>query len=135
MAVLTFSLKELLDEFVEPLVAELPVPVNPGAQIAYAAFLGATKDALRRKIEIPIPDADRGRESAGRVIADAMAPIDPAKALRDVANAVSEAEKAFNSQNLAVLSGKVNVQLMVNVGDAAGAQASFDLAIGPSPQG
>jgi len=125
MAAVTFTLRELLDDHVKPIAEAI------GAGVPYSIFVGALAAGLSKKIRIPIPEA----EEAGKAVAEALAPIDPANALRDIANAVSEAEKAFNSQNLAVRTGRVNVQLMVKVGEMAGAQASFDLAIGPTPQG
>lgn len=126
----TFTLKSLLDEHVKKLVAG-----NTLSKVAYDGFVSTFADALDTPIaipdSIPVPDLAAAADAAGA----ALAPIDPAKALQDIAKAVAEAEKMFNGQNLAVLHGKVNVQLLVKVGDIAGAQANFDLAIGPIPQG
>lgn len=129
MAAITFTLRELLDDHVKPIANAA------GAGLAYTALTAALAAVLDRKIRIPVPDPAKDAAEVGKAVAEALAPIDPANALRDIAKAVGEAEKAFNGQNLAVLNGRVNVQLMVKVGDAAGAQANFDLAIGPTPQG
>ncbi|HEV2818061.1 MAG TPA: hypothetical protein VGW40_12670 [Allosphingosinicella sp.] len=137
MAEITFTLREVLDKFVKP------TAVRFDAKVPYDAFIIALeqiskllgKNLLEEGVDIPIPDLPRAAGEAGKVVADALSPIDPAKALAQIAKAVSEAEKAFNVQNLAVMNGKVNVQLMVNVGGVAGAQANFDLTIGPTPQG
>jgi hypothetical protein len=129
MAGTNVTLKQLLDEHVKELAAAIPF-----GKEAYESFVKSFSAALAKPIHIPIPSLPRLAEEARKTAADALAPIEPAKALSEIAKAVSEAEKVFNGQNLAVLTGRVNVQLMVKVGDAAGAQANFDLAIGPSPQ-
>jgi hypothetical protein len=117
----TVTLKALISEHFKP-----PPLLRP----AYETFMSLCGEALD-EVRIPLPDP----AAAAKAVGDALSPMDPSKVLLEVARAVSDAEKTLNGQNLAVLQGKVNVQLLVKIGDAAGGQANFDLAIGPTPQG
>lgn len=127
----TFTVRELLDDYVRPTAVRFDAE---GHYNAFMALIGVIPRFLDTKVDIPIPDLGGAAEAGASVVA-ALSPINTTDALKEIAKAVSEAEKALNVQNLAVLNGKVNVQLVVKVGELAGAHASFDLAIGPAPQG
>jgi len=60
-------------------------------------------------------------------------PMDPVLAVKQIAEAIKQAEETLNKQNLVIASGSVQVDLDVKVGDAAGAHATINFQISPKP--
>jgi hypothetical protein len=62
-----------------------------------------------------------------------LQPIDPVKALEDIAKAVRQAERTLLGENLSIHNASIDVSLLVDVGNVAGASANLNLKIGPVP--
>ena len=67
--------------------------------------------------------------------APVLAPINPVDALRQLAEAISEAERTLNKENLVVATGDLDIELNVDVGGIAGAHAKFTLHVAPKSFG
>ncbi|WP_439545486.1 hypothetical protein [Sandarakinorhabdus sp.] len=125
MAKVKINLKDLLDEHVKPVARSLP-----GGEFAYNGLMGIIGGALDRDFEITVPDLP-GLPSAP--VAPSITPIDPARALNDIAKAIKQAETTLLGENLSIRNASVDVELTVAVAGAAGATAKFNLEIGPAP--
>ncbi|MFZ4689790.1 MAG: hypothetical protein ACOYLS_11180 [Polymorphobacter sp.] len=122
MAKLKINLKDFLDDHVKPVAKAIPVVGEP----AYNAFMGVVGGVLDKdfEIDVPVPSLPA---------APAVNPIDPARALGDIAKAIRQAEQTLLGENLSIRTASVDVELTVAVAGAAGATAKFNLEIGPTP--
>ncbi len=153
------SPRDFADDFLKPFVAAVkerwnatPPTGNPVADAAAAlareAFFAAA-DALVDAIgkipfrgapltfEIPnlFPDTGDGDAPSLPVLPPGLAPIDPVAALKSIAEAVRDAENILNESNLALGSASAEVNVVVEVGGVAGANATLKLNLGPTPRG
>lgn len=125
MAKVKINLKDLLDQHVKPIAASVLL-----GEAAYNTLMGLIGGALDRDFEITVPDLP-GLPSAPA--APTITPIDPARALNDIAKAIKQAETTLLGENLSIRNASVDVELTVAVAGAAGATAKFNLEIGPAP--
>jgi hypothetical protein len=131
MATLKVNLKKLMDQHVKPVAASIPLGAGTAAYDALMALIG---DLIDKEISLPIPDLPNPGLPGGGVPAlpePAINPVDPVKALGDIAKAIKEAETTLLGENLAIHNASVDVELSVDVGGVAGASAKFNLQIGP----
>jgi hypothetical protein len=122
MATAKFNLKKIMDDFVKPVADSIPL-----GTAAYDSLMGLIGGAIDKDILLPIPDLP----AAPAVPLPATNPIDPAKALGDIAKAIKQAEQTLLGENLAIHNASVDIDLVVDVGGVAGASAKFNLQIGP----
>jgi hypothetical protein len=116
---------------VKPVAASIPLGAGTAAYDALMALIG---DLIDKEISLPIPDLPNPGLPGGGVPAlpePAINPVDPVKALGDIAKAIKEAETTLLGENLAIHNASVDVELSVDVGGVAGASAKFNLQIGP----
>ncbi len=123
-----FNAKKLLDDQVRPLLKRVG---GTAATTAYDVFMGVVGGFLDRDIDIPLPGGDVPAPVAAA--ADLLKPIDPSRALDEIAKAIKKAEQTLLGENLAIHNASVDIDLAVDVGGVAGATAHFNLTIGPTP--
>jgi hypothetical protein len=92
------------------------------------AMRGVGEALMNWPPDVPVPAeiVDLLAGEAGKWV-----PVSPARALKQVAEAVVAAEDILGGAGLGVASGRVEVSLVVDVGGTAGAQATFHLTFGP----
>lgn len=159
------SPKKFADDFLKPFLAgveshwnAIPPTGNPVVDIAAAgvrqAFVTAANtlvDAFgnipfgNTPLKVNFPDlfpstgAGGGGGDGGGLPLPApppgLAPIDPVAVLKAIAEAVRDAEKILNESNLALGSASAEVNVVVEVGGIAGANATLKLNLGPTPRG
>lgn len=119
------------DQYVRPFLTSLNVPNAVLAPLDF--FIGALSDAqqtLDSGIEALL---DTAPEPAA-ALPNQLVPISPTDAMREVAEAVRDAETALNEANLAIANASAEVSLVVNVGGVAGANATLNVTISPTTQ-
>lgn len=142
MAKVKINLKEFMDAHVRPLVkaADDVIPrFLPRPNVAaYDELMSSLGGALDTTIEVDLPEVSLPPPPSPGSGTPATAPlslqpIDPVKALEDIAKAIRQAEQTLLGENLSIHNASVDVSLVVTVGNVAGASANFNLKIGPVP--
>ncbi len=124
MAVFKINLKKMMQDHVRPVAANVQ-----GCLYFYDGLMGLIGGALDKDISFDLPDPPSApAPGPGSLPAN---PIDPTKALGDIAKAIKEAETTLLGENLAIHNASVDIDLVVNVGGVPGASAKFNLQIGP----
>lgn len=129
MAKVNINAKDFLDTHIKPIADGLPL----GAA-AYDALMNVRLPgfpSLGELIDKDFPIDVPGLPGAPAL--PQVTPIDPAKALGDIAKAIQGAEETLLERNLSIRTASVDVELTVAVAGAAGATAKFNLEIGPAP--
>jgi hypothetical protein len=121
MATASVNLKSIMDAHVKPVAAGVP-----GGNAAYTGLMALIGSKIDKDISLTVPDPPAVPSQAA-----ASSPIDPTKALGDIAKAIRQAEQTLLGENLAIHNASVDVDLVVDVGGVAGASAKFNLQIGP----
>lgn len=142
MAKVKINLKEFMDSHVRPLAKAaddaIPPPLPRPNVPAYNALMSLLGGPLDTTIEVDLPEVSLPPPPSPGSGAPAtsplpLQPIDPVKALEDIAKAVRQAERTLLGENLSIHNASVDVNLLVNVGNVAGASANLNLKIGPVP--
>jgi hypothetical protein len=134
MAKVKINAKDFLDTHIKPIADAIPL----GAGTAAYGTLMSLKppfppnaksfgELIDKDFEVDVPGLP------GAPALPQVTPIDPTKALGDIAKAIKEAEKTLLDENLSIRTASVDVELTVAVAGAAGATAKFNLEIGPAP--
>ncbi|MFQ3568688.1 MAG: hypothetical protein SNJ59_17005 [Aggregatilineales bacterium] len=63
----------------------------------------------------------------------AVQPVDPNDVLKQIAQAINQAETLLNQQSLVIASGTIETDLYVKVGNVAGAETKITFHITPRP--
>lgn len=111
--------------------------LGTGVTAAATTLRGATDAAGISNSDTPVlrnPSAPSGGGGSAPTV-PLLPPIDPVAALRLLAEAISEAERTLNGDNLVIATGNVEVDLNLDVGGIVGAHAKFSLRIEPKPYG
>lgn len=134
------------DTYLETYVRPLAAVFGDAGIVAYNVFkatLGVGVDLTKEisfNIPNPFPDlGDGGGGGAGPPNLlppiPVLQPIDPQLAVTQIAQAVREAEKILNSENLAIGGATAEINVVVSVGGVAGANATLKINLGPTPRG
>jgi hypothetical protein len=143
MAKVKINLKAFMDAHVRPLANAaddaIPQPLPRPNVAAYDALMSLLGGPLDTTIEVDLPEVSLPppppSPGSGTAVTAPLPlqPIDPVKALEDIAKAVRQAERTLLGENLSIHNASVDVNLLVNVGNVAGASANLNLKIGPVP--
>lgn len=149
MPAFTTTPNAFLSQFVRPFADKV------GAIPAYNTFVGAVSFAMTLlgqdmdqeitfTIPNPFPSSGGGGGGGGGGNASppnllppipSLQPIDPALVLNQLAEALSAAERVLNKENLAIGGATAEVNVVVQVGGLAGANATLKINLGPTPRG
>lgn len=121
---------EYYQTYVRPFLLSVGVPVAPIDLIVNAADTigGPLTDAIEALLPSP---GDTPTPAPSPL---ALTPIAPSDAMREVAEAVRDAEAKLNEANLAIANASAEVTMLVNIGGVAGANATLNVTIAPTLQ-